>query len=72
MSVMGVESSQIMSVMKTDGIGDEKGNGRTCLFQYFPHFPVVGQFFCYSKFVVNTEHVQKHVGFLWVARLQAD
>ena len=45
MSVMGVESSQIMSVMKTDGIGDEKGNGKTCLFQYFPHFPVVGQFF---------------------------
>ena len=62
MSVMGVESSQIMSVMKTDGIGGEKGNGKTCLFQYFPHFPVVGQFFCYSN-VVNTEHVQNMLDF---------
>ena len=41
-------------------------------FQYFPHFPVVGQFFCYSKFVVNTEHVQNMLDFCGVARLQAD
>ena len=42
MSVMGVESSQIMSVMKNDGIGDEKGNGTTCLFQYISSFSCHG------------------------------
>ena len=61
MSVMGVESSQIMSVMKNDGVGDEKRNGKTSLFQYISPFSSHRTTFCYSKFVVNTEHVQKHV-----------
>ena len=38
-------------------LGMRRGMGKHVCFNIFPHFPVVGQFFCYCKFVVNTEKI---------------